>query len=672
MKTAQPKLNAATVIMLLILVLAAVSVRGADYVLAMDVSGSMISPVSAKGGKSRVATVQEAVRNYLAALPQGSRVTMIAFNDRFDERETILNTDADRRALTQWIDGFSAEVKLNRGTRLYQALRRALTVAREYARQNPNQFIEVRVLTDGEDDSRVPAERAIQEMLRDFPEVDAKTIKANLVLCGDWSSSMIVRLEEKLRPLGVGVTDARNLSQPILPPVIIQSPDPVEAGHDVLFADNSSTPFLNYEWEVDGREAGRGKSLKQRFDREGNYRIAVIGTTSSGRKLRADKLVQVVSSGITASFTFFPSVPEPGEEVRFFGRASGKLAHWEWAINGRSCGEGQDMTARFPSADTYDVMVTVTDTSGSAISLTNHVEVRVGALTVGIKGPEESLSGSEVQFASEVVGKATAYLWDFDDGTSSIERNPAHQFPLSGPASSPKAFTVRLKVKGASGQIAQTEHTVSIVPPKKEAAPRAAFQPQGGLTHKAGAAIQFLNESKGQIERVVWIFDSAGETNTANPVFVFNEAGTKKVRLEVSGAGDTNAFEATLEILPRYIAPQIVSVEASVSSQTAPLAITLTAHTTGDVANVTWLLPDGAKAAGTSIVHRIVHPGLAQFVATAVPMDQDHPTANREFTFNARAPIPVWLWMASGLALLTIAGIALRSRITASRRDRRH
>ena len=107
--------------------LAAASVRGADYVLATDVSGSMISPVSAKGGKSRVAIVQEALRKYLTALPKGSRVTMIAFNDRFDERETVLHTDADRRALTQWIGGFDAEVKLNRGTRLYQALRRALT-----------------------------------------------------------------------------------------------------------------------------------------------------------------------------------------------------------------------------------------------------------------------------------------------------------------------------------------------------------------------------------------------------------------------------------------------------------------------------------------------------------------------------------------------------------------
>ncbi|RJP49279.1 MAG: VWA domain-containing protein, partial [Anaerolineaceae bacterium] len=91
MNTVQCNLTTATSILLFVLLLATVSVRGADYVLATDVSGSMNSPVSSKGGKSRVAIVQDALRNYLAALPHGSRVTMIAFNDRFDERETILN-----------------------------------------------------------------------------------------------------------------------------------------------------------------------------------------------------------------------------------------------------------------------------------------------------------------------------------------------------------------------------------------------------------------------------------------------------------------------------------------------------------------------------------------------------------------------------------------------------
>ncbi len=663
MTTVQSRLNAAASVVLLILVLAAASVRGADYVLATDVSGSMITPVSANGGKSRVAIVQEALRNYIAALPEGSRVTIIAFNDRFEERESVLHTDSDRRTLNQWIDGFEAEVRLNHSTKLYQALRRALTVAREYARQNPNQFIEVRVLTDGEDDSRVPAERAIPEILRDYPEVDAKTIRANLVLCGDWNSSMIVHLEEKLHPFGVDVTDASDLSQPLMPPVIVQSPDPVEAGQDVLFADNSSTPFVNYEWEVDGRGAGHGKSFKQRFDREGNHRVVVVGTTSSGRMLRTDKLVQIVSSGITVSFTFFPSVPEPGEEVRFFGRATGKPAHWEWAINGRSYGEGQDMVAKFPNAGVYDVSVLVADASGSTVTLTNRIEVRLGALTANIKGPKESLSGSDVQFASEVVGKITSYLWSFGDGTSSVERNPAHQFQLAESASSPKTFTVRLKVTGVSGQTAQTEYTVSIVPPKKEVAPRASFQTQGGLTHKAGEAIQFLNESQGQIERVLWTFDNEGRTNLINPAFQFNSSGTKVVRLEVVGAGGTNAAEAKLDILPRYTAPTITSIEALASSRTVPLSLTLTARTAGDVGNVVWKLPGGSVVEGISITQKVVLPGRMTFVVSALPMDSEHSTATRELVYQARASIPMWVWGIATLAMLAFVGFILRNRI---------
>jgi len=50
----------------------------------------------------------------------------------------------------------------------------------------------------------------------------------------------------------------------------------------VLFADNSSTPFSNYEWQLDGREAGHGKSLKQRFEREGNIVLPSRTTTSAG------------------------------------------------------------------------------------------------------------------------------------------------------------------------------------------------------------------------------------------------------------------------------------------------------------------------------------------------------------------------------------------------------
>ena len=163
-----------------------------DFVVAIDVSGSMNTPVPTKGGKTRIAAVQESLGDYINALPRASRLKVITFNDRFTEKEVILRSDLERAELVRWVGTLGQEVRLNRGTRLYDAMRRALTAAGGYAQENPHQYVEVRVLTDGEDSSGIPADRAVPEILREFPEVDGQTIRVDLVLAGDWSSAMIL------------------------------------------------------------------------------------------------------------------------------------------------------------------------------------------------------------------------------------------------------------------------------------------------------------------------------------------------------------------------------------------------------------------------------------------------------------------------------------------------
>ncbi|MDQ2870306.1 MAG: PKD domain-containing protein [Acidobacteriota bacterium] len=54
-------------------------------------------------------------------------------------------------------------------------------------------------------------------------------------------------------------------------------------------------------------------------------------------------------------------------------------------------------------------------------------------------------AGSLVLFADASSGSPTAWSWDFGDGGTSTERNPAHAFAVPG------AFTVRLTVSSASG-----------------------------------------------------------------------------------------------------------------------------------------------------------------------------------------------------------------------------
>ena len=51
-----------------------------------------------------------------------------------------------------------------------------------------------------------------------------------------------------------------------------------------------------------------------------------------------------------------------------------------------------------------------------------------------------------VAFRDESYGDITSWQWDFDDGTTSTEKNPIHQYTKTGD------FVVVLTVKGPSGE----------------------------------------------------------------------------------------------------------------------------------------------------------------------------------------------------------------------------
>ncbi len=71
----------------------------------------------------------------------------------------------------------------------------------------------------------------------------------------------------------------------------------------------------------------------------------------------------------------------------------------------------------------------------------------------------------EFQDASDVPG-ATAWHWEFGDGTVSDERNPSHEYTGAG------SFDVRLTVTGGAGAVARQKAAAVVVePPAREASP---------------------------------------------------------------------------------------------------------------------------------------------------------------------------------------------------------
>lgn len=66
-----------------------VEVSAADYVIVVDVSGSMTGSVSHRNRDVRITVVQEALKRYLPALPQESRVDLTAFSSGILSEPTL-------------------------------------------------------------------------------------------------------------------------------------------------------------------------------------------------------------------------------------------------------------------------------------------------------------------------------------------------------------------------------------------------------------------------------------------------------------------------------------------------------------------------------------------------------------------------------------------------------
>ena len=80
--------------------------------------------------------------------------------------------------------------------------------------------------------------------------------------------------------------------------------------------------------------------------------------------------------------------------------------------------------------DKGTVILTVTD----ALGCTKDVNYVVDIPAVGIDYTVDNCYGNKIYFKTIVPSNKDAYtyLWDFDDGTSAITRNPTHRFPSSG------------------------------------------------------------------------------------------------------------------------------------------------------------------------------------------------------------------------------------------------
>lgn len=303
---------------------------------------------------------------------------------------------------------------------------------------------------------------------------------------------------------------------------------------------------------------------------------------------------------LEALFTWTPTIPRPNEEVRFFDLSTGQPEKWSWTISDGTTSNQQNWTHRFAAEGDYIIGLRV-DKGSATHQLGQQIRVRVGDQPVARFTwlPVQPEVGQEVRFENQSQN-ATTFLWQFDDGASSTNRNPVHTYREA------RTFNVTLTARNDAG----AEHSVNfaVVVGGGAQKPVALFDVSPNPA-KVGQPVQFIDRSTGKPTHWSWTFGHSGATsNLQNPVHTFTAPATYTVIL-VAENSIGRSEERGIGVIVKTAAKPVARFRMSPANPKVGQTVTFTDDSDNEPTSWSWRFGDGGSASGRQVTHVFTRGG---------------------------------------------------------------
>ncbi len=298
----------------------------------------------------------------------------------------------------------------------------------------------------------------------------------------------------------------------------------------------------------------------------------------------------------------------------------------EWDFGDGNTSNELNPVHTYSEAGLYSVSLIAT---GNNTSVTKTIDNYINVTTSPVPDFSSNITAGTVPLSVQFIDEsqyAESVEWDFGDGDSSTDRNPAHTYSESG------LYTVSLTAIGNRTSVVKTVNdfiNVTIPP-----------LPNFSVNIIEGTfplAVQFSDNSS-YTESVKWNFGDGDSSTERNPVHTYSEAGLYSVSLTATGNG--TSVTKTVDDFINVTTPPVPDFITNVTEGTFPLTVQFTDNSRY-AESVIWDFGDGGDSSfQRNPVHTFTASGLYTFSLTATGNNTSVTKIADDF-INVTVPPPV-------------------------------
>jgi len=421
----------------------------------------------------------------------------------------------------------------------------------------------------------------------------------------------------------------------------------------VAFEDRSAGLITAWSWDLGDGAVSNEPALSHVYELAGTYTVTLTVSGPAGSDtLSLSAAVVALEAPPTADFESSVTSGFAPLALGFASQSSGNITGYAWSFGDGAGSSEADPAHVYAAPGVYTVSLTVSGPSGVGSETKTDLITVLDATPVA--GFSSDVAGGfvplSVAFTDASEGQVTAWSWEFGDGALSTDRDPLHVYTAVG------SYTPRLTVQGPLGSStfeAPAPIVVAWEPPVAQFSASAV----DGI---APLALQFTDQSSGDVTQWAWSFGDGASSSAASPAHVYTTPGTYTVTLTAGGPAGSDVETKSGLVTVRWPAP-VAAFDCGPRTGFLPMSVSFADLSTGNITSWSWNFGDGTTSrarfpvknftrTGSFTVSLTVRgPGGTTVVSQGPITVQALPTlVNGAFEATAVGATPVAPWSVAG------------------------